>query len=204
MVELRECACGLDPRWAAADDDDVQGAVFDQRPLAIGRFPGLQHMALQADRIRERVQRERVFRSSLDTEEVHLGAESEDEVVVGQRLELAETDLARLEIDRRDRVLVNARVRLLVNKVANRVADRRLLEQPRRHLVQERLEGVVVVLVDEDDVDIALLQLLHGADAREAAADDQDAGAPVAVEFCAHGVLRNVRSRLRPRVTRTG
>ena len=131
-----------------------------------------------------------MFRRSLDTEEVHLGAESEDEVVVGQGLELAETDLARVEIDRRDRVLVNPRVRLLVNEIANRVADRRLLEQPRRHLVQERLEGVVVVLVDEDDVDIALLQLLHGADAREAAADDQDAGAPIAFEFCAHGILR--------------
>jgi len=186
------------------DDDDVQGAVVDQLRLAIRRFPGLQDMALQADRIGERVQRKRVFRRSLDTEEVHLGAEPEDEVVVGQGLELAETDLARVEIDRRDRVLVNARVRLLVNEVANRVADCRLLEQPRRHLVQERLESVVVVLVDEDDVDVALLQLLHGTDAREAAADDQNAGAPVAVEFCAHEVLPKVRSRFRPRVTRTG
>ena len=161
-------------------------------------------MVLQADRIGERVQRKRVFGRALDAEEVHLGAESEDEVVVGQRLELAETDLARVEIDRRDRVLVNARVRLLVNEVANRVADRRLLEQPRRHLVQERLERVVVVLVDEDDVDIALLELLHGADAREAAADDQDAGARRRCRVLRSRTPPNVRSRLRPRVTRTG
>jgi hypothetical protein len=204
VVELRERARGLDPGWAAADDDDVQGAVLDQRRFAIGRFPGLQDMVLQADRVGERVQRKGMFLRSLDTEEVDLGAEPEDEVVVGQGLELTETDLARVEIDRRDRVLVNARVRLLVDEVANRVADCRLLDQPRRHLVQERLEGVVIVLVDEDDLDVALLELLRGADAREAAADDQDAGAPVTVEFCAHEVVPNVRRRLGPRIIRTG
>ena len=129
-------------------------------------------------------------RRALDAEEIHLGAEPEDEVVVAQRLELAETNLARIEIDRRHRVLVNARVLLLVHEVANRVADRRLLEQPRRHLVQERLERVVVVLVDEDDVDVALLELLRGADAGEAAAQHEDTGTrAVAAVDCAHGLV---------------
>jgi hypothetical protein len=34
------------------------------------------------------------------------------------------------------------------------------------------------VLVDEDDVDVALLQLLRGPDAGEPGAEDENAGAP--------------------------
>jgi hypothetical protein len=46
------------------------------------------------------------------------------------------------------------------------------------------------VLVDEDDVDVALLQLLRGPDAGEAAAEDEDARATaVVVTWCAHGVV---------------
>ena len=54
-----------------------------------------------------------------------------------------------------------------------RVPDRRLLEQAGGELVQQRLEGVVVVLVDQHDVDVGLAQLLRGADPGEAAAQDR-------------------------------
>ena len=73
----------------------------------------------------------------------------------------------------------------LVEEVADRVADRRLLEQARRHLVEQRLEGVVVVLVHEHDLGVALLQLLRGADPGEAAAEDEDARR-AAVSFAGH------------------
>ena len=69
------------------------------------------------------------------------------------------------------------------------MADRGLLEQARRDLVQERLEGVVVVLVDEHDVDVALLQLLRRADPGEAAAEDEDAR-PRLVRSLAHSCSR--------------
>ena len=70
------------------------------------------------------------------------------------------------------------------------MTDRRLLEEARCHLVQEGLEGVVVVLVDEDDVDVALPQLLRGPEPREAAADDDDARAPsTAFPFCVHDLV---------------
>ena len=115
---------------------------------------------------------------ALDAEEVDLRAQPEDEVVVVERLELGELDAARVQVDRGHPVLVDARVVLAVEEVADRVADRRLLEQARGHLVEQRLEGVVVVLVDEHDLGVALLQLLRGADAGEAAAEDEDARAP--------------------------
>ena len=138
-------------------------------------------MVLQADRVGQRVQRECVLRRAFDAKEIDLRSEPEDEVVVGQGLELAKTHLARVEIDRRDRVLVNARVLLLVDEVANRMADSGLLEQAGSDLIQQRLKGVVVMFVDEDDVDVALHQLLRGPDAGEAAAEDEDARATAVV-----------------------
>ena len=107
-------------------------------------------------------------------EEVDLRAEREDEVVVGQGRELVELDLARVEVDRGDRRLVDRGVVLVVEEVADRVADGRRLEQARRDLVQERLERVVVVLVDEHDVDVGLVQLVRGTDPGEAAAENED------------------------------
>jgi hypothetical protein len=77
-----------------------------------------------------------------------------------------------------------------VDEIADWVPDRRLLEQPCRNLVQQRLKGVVVVLVDEDDVDLAVLQLVRGSDAAKAGAENEDAGAlSIAVTCCAHGVV---------------
>ena len=60
-------------------------------------------------------------------------------------------------------------------QVAERVSDGRRLEQAGGELVQQRLEGVVVVPVDEHDVGVRVLQLLRGADPGEPAAEDQDA-----------------------------
>ena len=49
-------------------------------------------------------------------------------------------------------------VLLVVEQVAQRVPDRGRLEQAGRDLVEERLEGVVVVPVDEHDVDVGVLR----------------------------------------------
>ena len=112
--------------------------------------------------------------SALRPEEVHLRPEGEHEVVVGDRRETVEADFPRLEVDPGDRRLVDRGVVLLLDEIAQRVPDGRRLEQPGRQLVQQRLEGVVVVPVDEHDVDVGVLQLPCGADPREAAAENED------------------------------
>ena len=61
-----------------------------------------------------------------------------------------------------------------VKEIAERMADCGGLEQRGRHLIQERLEGVVVVLVDDDHVDVCVFQLLRRADACEPSTEDQD------------------------------
>src|SRR4029453_14645305 len=45
-VELRERPRGLDSRRPAADDDDVQGPVVDQRGILVGRLPETRALAL--------------------------------------------------------------------------------------------------------------------------------------------------------------
>ena len=63
---------------------------------------------------------------------------------------------------------------LVLDEIAERASHGRRLEQPRRQLVEQRLEGVVVVPIDENDVDVGLLQLVGGTDPGEAAAENED------------------------------
>src|SRR6478736_1956920 len=60
-------------------------------------------------------------------------------------------------------------------EIAERMPDRGRLDQAGRKLVEQRLEGVVVVPVDEDDLGVGVLELLRRTDPGEPAAEDQDA-----------------------------
>ena len=93
---------------------------------------------------------------------------------------------------------MEARVVLVVKEIAHRMPNGGLLEQARGNLVQERLEGVVVVLVDEQDVDVALLQLMSRPDPREAAAQDENPGSR-AVRV---GAIAHLASTVGPPVAR--
>ena len=73
-------------------------------------------------------------------------------------------------------------VRLLVEQVAQGVADTRRVQEVGGDLVQEGLERVVVVLVDHRDVDGRHVQLPGGADATEATPEHEHVRALVSVE----------------------
>ena len=177
-VELRDRACALDPGRPAAHDDDVERAVLDQARVLVGRLPPPEHVLFQADRVGQRVHGERVLGGTLRPEERDLGAEPEHEEVVGEGRHLRERHLARLEVDRGHRRLVDGDVLLVVvDEVAERVSDGARLEEARRELVQERLEGVVVVPIDQDDVGVRLTQLQRRTEPAEASAEDDDAWA---------------------------
>ena len=64
---------------------------------------------------------------------------------------------------------------LVVDEVAQGVTDGTRLEQAGRQLVEERLERVVVVPVDEDDVHVRVPELERCAEPSEAPAEDEDA-----------------------------
>jgi hypothetical protein len=65
---------------------------------------------------------------------------------------------------------------LVLHQVAERVPHGRRLEKAGRELVEERLEGVVVVPVDEHDVDVRAPERAGCADAGEASSEHEDAG----------------------------
>jgi hypothetical protein len=128
---------------------------------------------LEAHRVGERVHGKRVLLCALDTEEVDPGAQPQDEIVIREGSHLCELHLAPGEIDAGDRGLVDGDVRLFVEQVAQRMAARCGFQQVGGHLVQERLEGVVVVLVDHRDIDLGLLELPGHTHAAEATAKDE-------------------------------
>ena len=202
VVELGQRAGALDPGWAAADDDDVECAVLGERVVLVRRLPLLQYVLLEADGVGERVHRERVLGSAGGAEEVDLGAEREHEVVIGQRLHLRELDLAACEVDPGHRVDVDAGVLLIVEEVAQGVPHLRRLQQAGCDLVEERLERVVVVLVDDHDVHVRLLQRARRTHAREATAENQDARSRRLLVICHFRHLRspNLGRRLRPSI----
>ena len=118
-----------------------------------------------------------MLRRALGPEEVDLGAEAEDEIVIGDRLELVEADLAPVEVDGGDR-RPDERSCCRGARAGRGGSDRPpFLDQTARELVEQRLEGVVVVAVDEHDVGVCVLELLRCADPGEAAAEDEDAWA---------------------------
>ena len=174
-VELGERARALHPRRPAADDHHVDDPIVQETRVLVGGFPLVQDVLLEAHRVGERVHREGVLGSALGSEEVDLRTERRHEVVVGERCDLGELHLALVQVDRRDGCLVNGDVRLLLKKVAQGMSDRGGFEQGGGDLVEERLEGVVVVLVDQHDVDVGVLQFLCGAESRESSPEDQDA-----------------------------
>ena len=60
-----------------------------------------------------------------------------------------------------------------------------VIKQAACELVEQGLEGVVVVPIDEHDLGVGVLQLLSGANAGEASAEDDNAGAGAVVKVSA-------------------
>ena len=61
-----------------------------------------------------------------------------------------------------------------MEEVPDRMPDDGRCEQVRRHLVQQRLERVVVVPVDQDDFGVGVLEALRRTDPSETASEDQN------------------------------
>ena len=143
--------------------------------VAVGLLEGLDDPRLQAVGVVERIEREGVLGPGRP-EEVRLGAGRQDEVVAGVGLAAARRHGPGHRIDGDDLGALGVELVELGRDLAQRVGDVAGGQHRRRDLVQERLELVVVVLVDERDVDVLALGQLPGTgDAGEPAADDDDA-----------------------------
>ena len=112
-VELAQCPDALDPGGTATDDDHIQGAVVDQRRIAVGRLPAPDEVRPEAQRILDGVERKGVLRGAVAAEELDDRAQPHHEIVVLQRRHVRELHLAAVEVDRRNRRLVDGRVLLV-------------------------------------------------------------------------------------------
>ena len=95
LREVRPVQLGQRPRRLhagrpAADDDDVERAVLDQRRVAVDWPPSARSRDPSAAPRGASCTSERVLVGALGAEEVHLGAEAVDEVVVRDRREAVE------------------------------------------------------------------------------------------------------------------
>ena len=167
---------GLHAGGTAAHDHHVHHlGSFGRRRLHSG-LELFEHMVLEPDRVVQRVQRERMLISTWGPEEVGASSQTHHEVVVGLILPVLEGDIAGGDVDAAHLRGDEAEVGLVVDVLADRVADGLGIEDVGRHLVQQRLERVVVVAVHQHHVDRGLRQLPGGSQACEACPEDQHFG----------------------------
>ena len=93
-----------------------------------------------------------------DAEVAADGAGGEDQVVVRDRFGVSDHDASLVEVDTDDTHHLEVRVRLSPDHPADTRRDVVGRDACGRNLVEERREGVEVVLVDQGDVDRALVE----------------------------------------------
>ena len=107
-------------------------------------------------------------------EEVDPGPQAHDQEVVLLGVPVGEVHGPGVQVDAGDGGLGEGQVVLLVHELADGVADRLRVQHVGGHLVEQRLERVVVVAVHQHHVHRCLLELAGGADAPEPGAEDED------------------------------
>ena len=175
--QLRELPRELDARRPCTDDDERQEAAPGNGVgLAFGHLERAQDPPAQLERVIDRLHPRRIVRE-LRMPEVRLArARRDDQAVVGDlaaAIQHFDREAASVEIDGDDLAEHDAGVPLVAQHVAQRRRDVSLGEDPRRDLVEQRLEQVVVGPVDERDVDVGPPQPPGGGEPAEAAADDR-------------------------------
>ena len=130
----------------------------------------------QAAGVGQRVERKAVLGRPRDAEEVGRGAAGHDERVEGEAVSPSPGwHPAAVPVDPGHRGEVEADVVGLAEDGPDRIGHVARLEPGRGHLVQERLEGVEVALVDDGHVDRLTDEGPGGGQAGEARADDHHA-----------------------------
>src|SRR5699024_2920517 len=101
-----------------------------------------------------------------------LRAGRDDEIIVRQTLAAGETDLIAVQINRFGVCPNRLGVFLRAEDFPNRCGDIRRRKRGRRHLIQKRLENMVVVLIDERDAELGVPKRRRGVDTAKAAPED--------------------------------
>ena len=147
--DLAKCPCELDARGPASDDHERE-PFPPQRgfALALRRFESQQHAAADLERILNALETRCGLLPLVMTEVVAFAAGRDDQIIVPELLVVDEHRLP-LDVDRASFSEKDRRVLLLPENATNRFGDRGRREARGRHLVEKRLEEVMVLPIDE-------------------------------------------------------
>ena len=142
----------------AADHDEVQRALVEQRGIAVRVLEHADDPRAQARGVVEAVERERVGVRARRAEEVRDRAGGHHEGVAGPGVAVRRRRGARRGIDRRHIGQLHVDVRVLAKQLAHLERDVARAELRGGDLVEQRLELVVVVAVDQRHAHVVVLR----------------------------------------------
>ena len=157
----------------AADDHEVQvAALFVRMAGDLGALEGDQDALAHLGGVDDALQPRGEGRPGVLAEIAVLGTGGQDQEVIVDRAGGIREHLPGPRVDAGDLGQQDRRVALLGKNTADGPGDVGRRQVGGRHLIQQRLEQVVVALVDDDHVDRRVPQLLGRRQAAEAGADD--------------------------------
>ena len=174
--QLRDGAGHLDAGRAAADDDEIQQPrALVRIRLGLGLLEGEQDAAANVGRVVDGLQPGRGGGPVVVAEIGVLRAGREDQVVERDAAAFGDHHALR-DVDAGDLAEHDIHVPRARQDAADRRGDLGRREPGGRDLIEQRLEQVIIVLVDDGDVERAAGERLGGGQAAEAGSDDDDAG----------------------------
>jgi hypothetical protein len=156
---------------AAHHREREPGRALGLAARGLGMLEREQDAAAQRHRVVERLQARRVLGPLVVAEVGVRRAAGHQQEVIGQRCAVGQHDLARRQVDARHFAQAHRHVALPAQDVAQRRGDVAGRQARGGHLVEQRLEQVVVGAVDQRDVERRLGQRARAPQAGKAAAD---------------------------------
>ena len=174
--DLGQRAGHLDPGRAAADDDKGQQLLTSLRiRLAFCMHEREEHTAADGQGILERLE-SRGERMPFVVAEVRVGRAAGHNQIVVRELAVGQYQALPLAIDAVDLRQQYLGIGLMPQNPSNRGGNVARRQRCHRHLIQQRLEDVMVAAIDDGQPDAGVAQGAGGIQATESTADDDDMG----------------------------
>lgn len=175
--DLGQGAGQFDAGGTTADDGETQPRRLLRRVrFGLGAFERQQQLAAQRDGIVQRLQAGRIIGPLIVAEVGVGGAGGQQQAVVVQRAAIGHADLPRPLVDGHHFAEADFHIALVAEDVAQRCGDIRRGQAGGGHLVQQRLEQVMVAAIDQGDAYALAGQGTGGPETGKTAADNDQVG----------------------------
>ncbi len=175
--DLGQRAGQFDAGGTTTDDGETQPRrLLCRVRFGLGTLERQQQLAAQRDGIVQRLQAGRIIGPLVVAEVGVGGAGGQQQVVVVQRAAIGHADLPGLLVDGHHFAQPHFHIALVAEDVAQGCGDIRGGQAGSGHLVQQRLEQVMVAAVDQGDAYALAGQGTGGPEAGKTAADNNQVG----------------------------